>query len=185
VTCAPAIARPWRDAWPLVAQLRAGRPRCAVAFLRRALDEPMEPVRRAGVLIQLGSLECAAHPSGGLSRLAEAVRQPCGSRDRVAATVALATALARSGDVPAAQRMLREEERRLPHRPGLGRTLRAVTLLMSDATPHAARAGQEPPLPAPDAGTADLLDTAHRILAVRRGASGRAALRPGGDAARA
>ncbi|MEU0769905.1 helix-turn-helix transcriptional regulator [Streptomyces albogriseolus] len=169
-----AVAEPWAVDVLLDAaaeEVRAGRPRCAVAFLRRALDEPMEPVRRATVLIQLGSLECAAHPSGGLPRLAQAVRLPGGSRDRVRATVALATALARSGDVVAARRMLREEERRLAGRPGLVRTLRAVTVLLSDATPHTARAGHEPVPPAPDDDGPDLLDAAYRLLAVRHGAT--------------
>ncbi|MFJ8182778.1 hypothetical protein [Streptomyces sp. NPDC096105] len=169
-----AVAEPWAVDVLLDAaaeEARADRQRSAVAFLRRALDEPMEPVRRAAVLIQLGSLECAAHPSGGLARLAQAVRLPGDSRDRVRATIALATALARSGDTVAAQRMLREEEQRLAGRPGLVRTLRAVTVLLSDATPHAARAGHEPPPPAPVGDGPDLLDAAHRMLAVRHGAT--------------
>ncbi|CAL9477781.1 AAA family ATPase [Streptomyces sp. enrichment culture] len=169
-----AVAEPWAVDVLLDAaaeEVRADRPRCAAAFLRRALDEPMEPVRRATVLIQLGSLECAAHPSGGLPRLAQAVRLPGDSRDRLRATVALATALARSGDVTEARRMLREEEQRLAGRPATVRTLRAVAVLLSDATPHAVRAGQEPPPPGPDGGGPDLLDAAHRMLAVRHGAT--------------
>ncbi|MFH9333098.1 AAA family ATPase [Streptomyces althioticus] len=170
-----AVAEPWAVDVLLEAaaeEVRADRPRCAVAFLRRALDEPMEPVRRATVLIQLGSLECAAHPSGGLPRLAQAVRLPGGSRDRLRATVALATALARSGDVAAARRMLREEEQRFAGRPGPVRTLRAVTVLLSDATPHVSRAGDEPLAPEPEGDGPDLLDAAHRMLAVRHGATG-------------
>lgn len=147
-------------------EVRAGCPRSAVALLRRALDEPMAPVRRATVLIQLGSLECAEYPSGGIARLAEAVRLPGGSRDLVRAMVALATALARSGETRAALRMLREEEHRLADRPDLVRTLRAVAVLMSDEElgalhkEYRRRSG-------PDGGTTDLLGAAHRMLNVR------------------
>ncbi|MFD7687775.1 AAA family ATPase [Streptomyces sp. NPDC059781] len=147
-------------------EVRAGRPRGAVAFLRRALDEPMAPVRRATVLIQLGSLECAEYPSGGIARLAEAVRLPGGSRDLVRAMVALATALVRSGETRAALRVLREEEPRLADRPDLVRTLRAVALLMSDEELGALRKEYRR-RSGPDGGTTDLLGAAHRILNVR------------------
>lgn len=166
---ASAVAEPWAvDVLVEAAadEVRAGRPRCAVAFLRRALDEPMAPVRRASVLIQLGSLECAEYPSGGIARLTEAVRLPGGSRDLVRAMVALATALARSGETRAALRMLREEEHRLADRPELVRTLRAVAVLMSDEElgalrkEYRRRAG-------PDGDAPDLLGAAHRMLIVR------------------
>ncbi len=169
-----AVAEPWAVDILVEAageEVRAGRPRCAVAYLRRALDEPMAPVRRATVLIQLGSLECAAHPSGGLARLAQAVRLPGESRDRVRAMVALATALARSGETGEALRLLREEEQRLAGRPGLVRTLRAVAVLMSDATPDALRPEHEAPLPESDGDGPDLLDAARRMQAVRHGAT--------------
>ncbi|MFI5567700.1 AAA family ATPase [Streptomyces sp. NPDC051740] len=166
---ASAVAEPWAvDVLVEAAadEVRAGRPRGAVAFLRRALDEPMAPVRRATVLIQLGSLECAEYPSGGIARLAEAVRLPGGSRNLVRAMVALATALVRSGETRAALRMLREEEPRLADRPDLVRTLRAVAVLMSDEELGALRREYRR-RSGPDGDTADLLGAAHRILNVR------------------
>ncbi|MGW4024170.1 AAA family ATPase [Streptomyces sp. NPDC005009] len=166
---ASAVAEPWAvDVLVEAAadEVRAGCPRGAVAFLRRALDEPMAPVRRATVLIQLGSLECAEYPSGGIARLAEAVRLPGGSRDLVRAMVALATALVRSGETRAALRMLREEEHRLADRPDLVRTLRAVAVLMSDEELGALRKECRR-RSGPDGGTPDLLGAAHRILNVR------------------
>ncbi|MFC5953016.1 AAA family ATPase [Streptomyces pratens] len=148
------------------AEVRAGRARAAVAFLRRALDEPMGPGRRATVLIQLGSLECAEHPSGGITRLTEAVRLPGSSRDLVRAMVALATALSHSGETSAALRMLRTEEARLTDHPDLVRTLRAVAVLISDhelgALREEYRRRREP-----DGDTPDLLGAAHQALIVR------------------
>ncbi|MYR58191.1 hypothetical protein GTY54_18785, partial [Streptomyces sp. SID625] len=50
--------------------LREGRPQDAMAFLRRALDEPLPGARRQRLLTELGSLECAAHePAAGIPRL--------------------------------------------------------------------------------------------------------------------
>ncbi|MFD7698875.1 AAA family ATPase [Streptomyces caelestis] len=166
---ASAVAEPWAvDVLVEAAadEIRAGRPRGALAFLRRALEEPMAPVRRATVLIQLGSLECAEYPSGGIARLAEAVRLPGGSRDLVRAMVALATALARSGETRAALRTLREGERRLADQPDLVRTLRAVAVLMSDEELGALRKEYRR-RSGPDGGAPDLLDAAHRMLIVR------------------
>nr|WP_308309814.1 AAA family ATPase [Streptomyces sp. CHD11] len=166
---ASAVAEPWAvDVLVEAAsdEVRAGRPRCAVAFLRRALDEPMAPVRRATVLIQLGSLECAEYPSGGIARLTEAVRLPGGPRDLVRALVALATALSRSGETRAALRMLREEEHRLVDEPELVRTLRAVAVLMSDEEMGVLRKEYRR-RSLPDGGTPDLIGAAHRMLSVR------------------
>ncbi|MEF9905276.1 helix-turn-helix transcriptional regulator [Streptomyces sp. P9-A2] len=148
------------------AEVRAGRARAAVAFLRRALDEPMASGRRATVLIQLGSLECAEHPSGGITRLTEAVRLPGSSRDLVRAMVALATALSRNGETPAALRVLRTEEARLTDHPDLVRTLRAVAVLISDHELGALREEYRRRR-GPDGDTPDLLGTAHRALIVR------------------
>ncbi|GAB2803906.1 hypothetical protein GCM10027073_40570 [Streptomyces chlorus] len=166
---ASVVAEPWAVdvlVQAAVAEVGAGRARAAVAFLRRALDEPMAPGRRATVLIQLGSLECAEHPSGGITRLTEAVRLPGSSRDLVRAMVALATALSRSGETPAALRVLRTEEARLTDHPDLVRTLRAVAVLISDHELGALREEYRRRR-GPDGDTPDLLDTAHRALIVR------------------
>nr|WP_244904912.1 AAA family ATPase [Streptomyces prasinopilosus] len=166
---ASVVAEPWAVdvlVQAAAAEVRAGRARTAVTFLRRALDEPMESGRRAGVLIQLGSLECAEHPAGGIARLTEAVRLPGDSRDLVRAMVALATALARSGETPAALRMLRTEEARLTDHPDLVRTLRAVAVLMSDHELGALREEYRR-LHGPDGDSPDLLGAAHQALIVR------------------
>ncbi|MFE9926274.1 AAA family ATPase [Streptomyces sp. NPDC005774] len=166
---ASVVAEPWAVdllVQAAAAEVRAGRARAAVAFLRRALDEPMGPGRRATVLIQLGSLECAEHPSGGITRLTEAVRLPGSSRDLVRAMVALATALSRSGETSAALRMLRTEEARLTDHPDLVRTLRAVAVLISDHELGALREEYRRRR-GPDGDTPDLLGAAHQALIVR------------------
>ncbi|MFD9091566.1 AAA family ATPase [Streptomyces prasinus] len=166
---ASVVAEPWAVdvlVQAAAAEVRAGRTRAAVTFLRRALDEPMAPGSRAGVLVQLGSLECAEHPAGGIARLTEAVRLPGGPRDLVRAMVALATALARSGETPAALRMLRTEETRLADHPDLIRTLRAVAVLMSDHELGALREEYRRRR-GPDGDSPDLLGAARQALIVR------------------
>ena len=66
-------------------------------YLRRALDEPMPRERRAAVLTELGELEFATLRTGGIPRLAEALRLQERPRDRVLAAVNLGNALADRG----------------------------------------------------------------------------------------
>ncbi|MFD5620461.1 LuxR C-terminal-related transcriptional regulator [Streptomyces yangpuensis] len=86
---------------------RAGRTGDAADYLRGALDEPLTPGRRAGVLVELATLESASEPSGGIPRLAEALRLQELPRERVPTAVALGTALTRRGESGAALDVLR------------------------------------------------------------------------------
>lgn len=105
----------------------------ALAFLRRVLDEPMPPARRASVLTELGSLEFATVRSAtGIPRLAEAVRLPGTPHDRVRAAVALGTALARRGEARTAIDVLRALDEPLRDHPDLIRTVQAASALLSD-----------------------------------------------------
>ncbi|BBC32809.1 hypothetical protein SGFS_041030 [Streptomyces graminofaciens] len=106
----------------------------ALAFLRRALDEPMSAARRAVVLTELGSLEYATvRSTAGLSRLTEALKLPGPPQDRVRAAVALGTALARRGEARAAIDVLRGlQEEHLTGHPDLIRTVHTASALLSD-----------------------------------------------------
>ncbi|MFG2340940.1 LuxR C-terminal-related transcriptional regulator [Streptomyces yangpuensis] len=86
---------------------RAGRTGDAADYLRGALDEPLTPGRRAGVLVELATLESVSEPSGGIPRLAEALRLQELPRERVPTAVALGTALTRRGESGAALDVLR------------------------------------------------------------------------------
>ncbi|MFJ7778616.1 LuxR C-terminal-related transcriptional regulator [Streptomyces yangpuensis] len=86
---------------------RAGRTGDAADYLRGALDEPLAPGQRAGVLVELATLESAAEPSGGIPRLAEALRLQELPRERALTAVALGTALTRRGESGAALDVLR------------------------------------------------------------------------------
>ncbi|MFC4330394.1 AAA family ATPase [Streptomyces andamanensis] len=113
--------------------LREGRPQDAMAFLRRALDEPLPGARRQRLLTELGSLECAAHESAaGIPRLTEAFGLPGGPQDRVRAAVALGTALAGSGRPRAAVEVLCTAVGQLPDRPELVAALHSASALLSD-----------------------------------------------------
>ncbi|NBM17608.1 LuxR family transcriptional regulator, partial [Streptomyces sp. GC420] len=133
---APAVGAPWAlgallDAASLA--VRGGRAEDALAYLRRALHEPMPPARRAAVLTELGSLEfTAVRPSAGIPRLAEAMRLPGRPKDRVQAAVALGTALARRGEPGAAFDVLRGLDRHLTAHPDLARTVRNASALLAD-----------------------------------------------------
>ncbi|MET7476820.1 LuxR C-terminal-related transcriptional regulator [Streptomyces sp. NPDC005648] len=107
----------------------------AVAFLRRALDEPMTGPRRLRLLTELGSLEYTVEESpAGALRLAEALRQPGEAHDRVRAAVALGTALAGLGKARVAVDVLRQVDGDglFTDRPDLVRTLRTASALLSD-----------------------------------------------------
>ncbi|CCB72385.1 ATP-binding protein [Streptantibioticus cattleyicolor] len=120
--------------------VRDGRADDALAFLRRALDEPLAPARRAAVLTELGSLEfAAARPSAGIPRLVEAVRVPGAARDRVRAAVALGTAMAERGEVRAALDVLRDLGPQLAGHPDLARAVHLASALLSDQDQGARR----------------------------------------------
>ncbi|PWI42146.1 helix-turn-helix transcriptional regulator [Streptomyces sp. ICBB 8177] len=110
-----------------------GRPEAAMAFLRRALDEPLPPQRRASVLTELGSLEYATgRSSAGIPRLSEAARLPGGPGDRLRAALALGTALAERGQARAAVDVLRDLDEQLPDHPGLTRMTRTASAFLSE-----------------------------------------------------
>jgi DNA-binding CsgD family transcriptional regulator len=113
----------------------------AVAFLRRALDEPMPDARRSVVLTELGSLEYATvRSTAGIPRLVEAMRLPGLPRDRVRAAVALGTALARRGEARTAIDVLRGlEDEHLTGHPDLVRTVQTASALLSDHDPGTRR----------------------------------------------
>ncbi|MEV2192941.1 AAA family ATPase [Streptomyces phaeochromogenes] len=113
----------------------------ALAFLRRALDEPMPDARRSVVLTELGSLEYATvRSTAGIPRLAEAMRLPGLPRDRVRAAVALGTALARQGEARTAIDVLRGlENEHLTGHPDLVRTVQTASALLSDHDPGTRR----------------------------------------------
>ncbi|MFF4400586.1 LuxR C-terminal-related transcriptional regulator [Streptomyces sp. NPDC001480] len=113
--------------------LRDGRSDDAVAFLRRALDEPLPDERRQRLLTELGSLECAGPgTASGISRLSEALRLPGAPQDRVRAALALGTALAGRGKARAAVEVLRTVDGQLADRPDLVGLLHSASALLSD-----------------------------------------------------
>lgn len=114
--------------------VRDDRSEDALAFLRRALDEPMPAGRRTVVLTELGSLEYATvRSTAGIPRLAEAMRLPGPPRERVHAAVALGTALARRGEARAAVDVLRGlRDEHLTGHPDLIRTVQTASALLSD-----------------------------------------------------
>ncbi|MEV7342063.1 AAA family ATPase [Streptomyces sp. NPDC093544] len=113
--------------------VRHGRTDDAVSYLRRTLEEPLTPARRATVLIELGSLEfAAARSSAGIPRLAEAARLPGMPQDRARAAVALGTALALRGEGRAAVDALRGLDDQLADHPDLIRLLQLASALLSD-----------------------------------------------------
>jgi len=121
--------------------VRDNRSDDALAFLRRALDEPMPDARRSVVLTELGSLEYATvRSTAGIPRLAEAMRLPGLPRDRVRAAVALGTALARQGEARVAIDVLRGlENEHLTGHPDLVRTVQTASALLSDHDPGTRR----------------------------------------------
>ncbi|MGW2518392.1 LuxR C-terminal-related transcriptional regulator [Streptomyces sp. NPDC001617] len=113
--------------------VRDDRPGDAVAYLRRALDEPSSDARRLRLLTELGSLEYAVEEAlAGTLRLAEALRQPGAAHDRVRAAVALGTALAGLGKARVAVDVLRGVDGHLTDRPDLVRALQTASALLSE-----------------------------------------------------
>ncbi|MEU4652469.1 AAA family ATPase [Streptomyces sp. NPDC023723] len=132
----PAVGLPWalrvlRDA--VTAAVDEARPADAVAYLRRALAEPVPDDLRQRMLTQLGSLEyAAADTPAAIARLGEALHLPAAPRDRVRTAIALGTALAGRGEVRTAIGVLRRTEGHLRQEPGLARTARTAAALLSD-----------------------------------------------------
>ncbi|MGW1556886.1 AAA family ATPase [Streptomyces sp. NPDC002144] len=113
--------------------LRDDRAEDAVAFLRRALDEPLADERRQRLLTELGSLEVADRTSSaGIPRLTQALRLPGTPQDRVRAAIALGTALAGRGRPRAAVDVLRSVGEQLADRPELAATLQSASALLSE-----------------------------------------------------
>jgi DNA-binding CsgD family transcriptional regulator len=120
-----------RDAASLA--LRAGRVDDAVAFLRRALKEPLPDGQRQQLLTELGSLEYTSRDSSaGIPRLWEALRLPSTAQDRVRAAVALGTALGGRGRTRAAVELLRTVDRELAGHPEAIGPLHTACALLSD-----------------------------------------------------
>ncbi|MFG2833174.1 AAA family ATPase [Streptomyces sp. NPDC048434] len=113
--------------------LREGHIEDAVAFLRRALDEPLSDEGRQRLLTELGSLEYAVPgSSAAILRLTEALRLPGPPQERVRAAVALGTALTGRGRTRAGVEVLRSLYDTLGDRPDLVRILRQAFLQLSD-----------------------------------------------------
>ncbi|MFD6189292.1 AAA family ATPase [Streptomyces sp. NPDC060275] len=135
----PAVGLSWalrvlRDA--VTVAVHDARPADAVAYLRRALDEPVSDGLRQRLLTELGSLEYAsADTPAAIARLAEAQHLPADPRNRVRTAVALGTALAGRGEIRTAMEVLRRTEGRLSGHPGLARTVQTATALLSDEDP--------------------------------------------------
>ncbi|MCZ4122301.1 helix-turn-helix transcriptional regulator [Streptomyces sp. H39-S7] len=118
---------------------RAGRTGAAALYLRRALDEPMPRERRAAVLTELGALEFATLRTGGIPRLAEALRLQEQPRKRVLAAVNLGNALANRGRTHAALDVMRDLGP-LDAEPVLARTVETASAFFSDHDPEIRRA---------------------------------------------
>ncbi|MFK0263975.1 AAA family ATPase [Streptomyces angustmyceticus] len=113
--------------------LREGHIEDAVAFLRRALDEPLSDEGRQRLLTELGSLEYAVPgSSAAILRLTEALRLPGPPQERVRAAVALGTALTGRGRTRAGVEVLRSLFDALADRPDLVSVLRQALLQLSD-----------------------------------------------------
>ncbi len=170
----PAVRLPWalrvlRDA--VTVAVHDARPADAVAYLRRALDEPLSDVLRQRLLTELGSLEYAsADTPAAIARLAEAQHLPADPRNRVRTAVALGTALAGRGEIRTAMEVLRRTEGRLADHPELARTVQTAGALLSDedlATRQEVYRG----LSETGRHSPELVGTAGRALLVRYAAS--------------
>uniref|UniRef100_UPI002A83CCAA helix-turn-helix transcriptional regulator n=1 Tax=Streptomyces sp. CRN 30 TaxID=3075613 RepID=UPI002A83CCAA len=132
----PAVGLPWalrvlRDA--VTAAVDESRPEDAVGYLRRALDEPVSDDVRQPMLTALGSLEyAAADAPAAIARLGEALHLSAAPRDRARTAIALGTALAGRGEVRTAMGVLHRADAHLTEHPGLARTVRTASALLSD-----------------------------------------------------
>ncbi|CAL9533175.1 hypothetical protein SUDANB145_04067 [Streptomyces sp. enrichment culture] len=166
----PAVGLPWalrvlRDA--VTAAVDESRPEDAVAYLRRALEEPVADDLRQRMLTELGSLEyAAADAPTAIARLGEALHLPAAPRDRARTAIALGTALAGRGEVGTALGVLRRTEGHLTGHPGLARTVRTASVLLSDHD-HARRQDAYRRLSESAARSPERAGTAGRALLVR------------------
>ena len=74
--------------------LAQGAPQVAASYFRRALEEPLDAERRAGLLIELGSAEAQAGDAGAVEHLSAGLRGAHDPERRVEAALALAHMLA-------------------------------------------------------------------------------------------
>ncbi|PGH49104.1 AAA family ATPase [Streptomyces sp. Ru87] len=131
---APAVGADWAANALLEAAsnaVREHRPHEAGNFLRRALDEPLTRERRGEVLTELGCLEFNAGRPVGVRHLTEALPLRHHGSGRLRTTVALGTALAGAGDVPAALETLRALGEEHADQPGTARVTQAAGALLA------------------------------------------------------
>ncbi|MGW5651600.1 LuxR C-terminal-related transcriptional regulator [Streptomyces humi] len=168
------VAAPWAP--PLLQDAAAhalyeDRSEDAVAYLRRALEEPLADDHRQRLLTELGSLEYAAPRStAAIPRLAEAVRLPATPQNRVRAAVALGTALTGRGRTRKAVELLRSVDGELTGRPDLTRTLHTASVLLSDQDQEVRQELYQRLSEAADR-SPELVGTAGQALLVRHSAS--------------
>ena len=98
------LTEPAADAWVAGKLVEAaeralsrGAPDAALAFLRRALEEPPAPEERARVLRALGTAEAVTNSEGAVEHLREAVELTDDPADRAATVLALGQALVLTG----------------------------------------------------------------------------------------
>ncbi|WP_369382383.1 AAA family ATPase [Streptomyces sp. cg36] len=148
------------------------RPDDAVAYLCRALDEPLPDGLRQRLLTELGSLHYTVGDApAAIARLAEAHHLPAEPRYRVRTVVALGTALAGHGEIRTAMEVLHRTQGQLSDDPGLARTVQTAAALLAHEDPATGRrihqwlyeAAQYSP---------ELVGTAGQALLVRYAATG-------------
>ncbi|MEU3721329.1 AAA family ATPase [Streptomyces sp. NPDC031705] len=135
----PAVGTPWAaDALVGAAAkaVRGGRTQEAVAYLRRALQEPLTVVRRSEALIELGCLEVRDERASGVRHLAEALRLQRNAHGRVRAATALGTALVARGEVHTALDVLAELAEGFADSTDLAHAVQAATALISSHDGH-------------------------------------------------
>ena len=84
--------------------LTVGEPESAASYLRRALDEPPVPARRAAVLRQLGVSEAATDPPAAIKRLEQALEDAVDDAERAHTLLVLGRARSCDGQHSAALR---------------------------------------------------------------------------------
>ncbi|MDX6691772.1 MAG: hypothetical protein QOG15_3229 [Solirubrobacteraceae bacterium] len=77
--------------------LSVGAPESAASYLRRALDEPPDPERRAAVLRSLGTSEAATGLATAVARLEEALAAAVGAKERAHTLLVLGRTLSAIG----------------------------------------------------------------------------------------
>ena len=115
------------------AAVSRGAPEAAAAYLRRALEEPLDAVERTALLVELGRYEAQAGLPSAPAHLRQALSRP-GLADgaRVEAAVALARVLIAHGDGPAAADILIRQIDALAGHPTLVARLEAELLAVAN-----------------------------------------------------